>query len=68
MDIGVQRAVKAMGSAAALARELHVTRSAICQWPKIPAERVVEIEQITGVPRHLLRPDLHLPPAYHVAR
>lgn len=57
-----------MGSAAALARELHVTRSAICQWPKIPAERVVEIEQITGVPRHLLRPDLHLPPAYHVAR
>lgn len=63
MDQGLQKAITAQGSIAALARELSITRSAICQWDKIPAERVVEIETITGIPRHELRPDLHLSPA-----
>jgi DNA-binding transcriptional regulator YdaS (Cro superfamily) len=64
MDIGLRRAVTGAGSPTELARRLGITQAAIHQWEKIPAERVVAVEQASGVPRHLLRPDLHLPPSY----
>jgi DNA-binding transcriptional regulator YdaS (Cro superfamily) len=28
----------------------------------LPAERVLDIERVTGIPRHELRPDLYPPP------
>lgn len=62
MDSGLQKAVAAKGTVAELARSLGITRAAIAQWDKIPAERVVEIERVTGVPREELRPDLFRPP------
>jgi DNA-binding transcriptional regulator YdaS (Cro superfamily) len=62
MDAGIEKAAKAAGTISALAKKLGITRSAICQWPRIPAERVVEIEKVTGVPRAELRPDLYAPP------
>ena len=34
------------------------TPQAISQWDQVPAERVVEVERATGVPRERLRPDL----------
>ena len=55
--------VSKAGSIAALAGHLGLTRSAICQWDKIPAERVVRVETVTGVPRSQLRPDLYEPAA-----
>lgn len=61
MDIGIEKAVKAKGSIAALARAIGITRAAICQWDRIPADRIVEIERLTGVPRSELRPDLYAP-------
>lgn len=45
--------------ASAVAVELQITQSAISQWDQIPAERVLKIEQITGIPRGKLRPDLY---------
>ena len=42
-----------------LAKAIHVTPGAITQWEKVPAERVVQIEHATGVPRQELRPDLY---------
>lgn len=45
-----------------LAKELGLTRSAIHQWDRVPAERVVEIERITGISREDLRPDLFRKP------
>ena len=44
-----------------LARQLRVTPGAICQWntTRIPAERVLQVEGITGISRHDLRPDLY---------
>lgn len=42
-----------------LARRIGVTRQAIYGWDKIPAERVVEVEAATGIPRKKLRPDLY---------
>jgi DNA-binding transcriptional regulator YdaS (Cro superfamily) len=48
-----------------LGDRLNVGRAAVCKWERrqIPAERVLEIERVTGVPRHELRPDLYPPPA-----
>jgi DNA-binding transcriptional regulator YdaS (Cro superfamily) len=42
-----------------LAGELGVTHGAVSQWRRIPAERVIEIERITGISREKLRPDLY---------
>ena len=46
---------------AQLAEELGVKSPAICKWERrrVPAERVIDVEQVTGVPRHELRPDLY---------
>ncbi|MGW9230592.1 YdaS family helix-turn-helix protein [Pseudorhizobium sp. NPDC055634] len=46
-------------SLAALARDLGVTRGALAQWDRVPAERVVEVSRLTGIPRQILRPDLY---------
>jgi DNA-binding transcriptional regulator YdaS (Cro superfamily) len=60
-DSGIRQAIEAAGTVAALARKLGVTRSAIHQWVRIPAERVLDIERATGVSRQTLRPDLYPP-------
>lgn len=55
------RAIKQAGGGAALSRALKnkITRHAIYQWSRVPAEHVGAVEQITGIPRHELRPDLY---------
>lgn len=60
MEVGIKKASEAAGSVIRLAELLGVTRNAIYQWERIPAERVVEVEKLTGVPREQLRPDLYL--------
>lgn len=45
-----------------LAPRLRLSQSSISMWQRIPAERAHEIERLTGIPRHLLRPDLWTPP------
>lgn len=42
-----------------IAKGLGLTLAAVSLWKKIPSERVVEIESITGIPREQLRPDLY---------
>jgi DNA-binding transcriptional regulator YdaS (Cro superfamily) len=46
------------GTISALAGHLGISRGAICQWDKVPAERVIAVEAVTGVSRAELRPDL----------
>lgn len=46
------------GLSARLAQELGLSRAAISLWKQVPAERLPEVERITGIPRHLLRPDI----------
>lgn len=56
------RASISTGGQSALARALKVTPQAVQRWcstGKIPAERVLEVEQASGVSRHELRPDLY---------
>ena len=59
-----QYRLEADQSAAALARLIGVNRSTFLRWEdrRVPAERVLDVERITGVPRHALRPDLYPPP------
>jgi len=46
------------GRSIALARAINVTPGAISQWDRVPAERVIEVERLTGISRHDLRPDI----------
>ena len=55
---GLKIAIKTAGGLRALARLLGITHQAVAQWDKIPAERILEIERVTGVPRGVLRPEL----------
>jgi DNA-binding transcriptional regulator YdaS (Cro superfamily) len=47
------------GRAVQLASGLGVTAGAISQWERVPAERVIDVERLTGIPRAELRPDLY---------
>jgi DNA-binding transcriptional regulator YdaS (Cro superfamily) len=50
------------GRSSALAVALGITPGAISQWDRVPAERVLEVEKATGIPRQVLRPDVYGPP------
>jgi hypothetical protein len=47
-----------------LARSFNVNKTTVLRWEegRIPAERVVDVECVTGIPRHELRPDLYRRP------
>lgn len=44
-----------------LARGIGVNKSTVTRWDRrnVPAERVLDVERITGISRHDLRPDLY---------
>lgn len=42
-----------------LANWLSVSPSAISMWKRVPAERVLDIEALTGISKEVLRPDLY---------
>ena len=54
----VQKAAEKAGGVVSLARELGIKHTAFYSWKRVPAERVLEIERVTGIGRHELRPDL----------
>jgi DNA-binding transcriptional regulator YdaS (Cro superfamily) len=59
-----QSAIKraADGNMSELARKVCVSPQAVQKWcarGKPPAERVLDIERVTGVPRYELRPDIY---------
>lgn len=56
---GLNLAIAAKGGAYGLAKELGISHQSVQKWTKIPAERVHEVERITGIPRSRLRPDLY---------
>lgn len=45
-----------------LALALGITPGAVSQWDRVPVERVAEVERITGIPGHKLRPDIFKTP------
>jgi DNA-binding transcriptional regulator YdaS (Cro superfamily) len=58
----MERIIKAAGGQSELARRLDIRQQSVYQWVvrgRVPAERVLDVERITGVPRHQIRPDLY---------
>jgi TorA maturation chaperone TorD len=58
-DNGLQQAIDAAGGIASLARKLGIAQPSVSNWTRVPAERVVTVEALTGVERSVLRPDLY---------
>ena len=60
VDKGLKLAIEAAGSARRLAAKLGVSQQAVQQWQRIPAERVIEVERVTMVPREAHRLSVYL--------
>jgi DNA-binding transcriptional regulator YdaS (Cro superfamily) len=58
-DKGLADAIQNAGSAGKLAKGLKIKVQAVSQWERCPPGRVLEVERITGVSRHDLRPDFY---------
>jgi DNA-binding transcriptional regulator YdaS (Cro superfamily) len=58
----IRDALEKAGGTKAVATALGISAEGVRLWRsrgKVPADRVVELEQLTGVPREKLRPDLY---------
>jgi len=59
----LQAALDKAGSQSELARICDVSQPAVSKWlqaaKRLPAEYVLTVEAATGIPRHLLRPDIY---------
>ncbi len=58
-DTALEKAIVAAGGVRAMARALGVSQPAISGWKRVPADRVLAVEGLTGVARSELRPDLY---------
>ncbi|MET3924571.1 Cro/CI family transcriptional regulator [Devosia sp. 2618] len=54
----VEVAAEKSGGLVALATALGIKHQALYSWTRVPAERVLDMERITGIPREQIRPDL----------
>jgi len=57
-DPGLNEAIRVVGSVSELARQLGISQPSVSNWNRVPAERVISVETLTGINRVLLRPDL----------
>jgi TorA maturation chaperone TorD len=57
-DAGLSEAISAAGGVSELARRMGIAQPSLSNWARVPAERVAQVEAVTGVSRRLLRPDL----------
>jgi TorA maturation chaperone TorD len=58
-DPGLEEAVRAVGGVSELARQIGISQPSVSNWDRVPAERVLIVEAVTGVDRKVLRPDLY---------
>ena len=58
-DAGLEEAIRAAGGVGALAQKIGISQPSVSNWARVPAERVVAVETVTGVMRAVLRPDLY---------
>jgi TorA maturation chaperone TorD len=58
-DLGLEEAIRAAGGIGALARKVGISQPSVSNWSRVPTERVLAVEAVTGVGRAILRPDLY---------
>ncbi len=61
-DRGLQEAIRAVGGVTELARRIGISQPSVSNWSKVPAERVLQVENVSGIARTILRPDLFAEP------
>jgi len=66
MLIGMDRIRATRGLQAAISQALGITTGAVAKWKRVPAERVLAVERLSGISRHDLRPDIYPPPYRNV--
>lgn len=57
----VEDAAEAHGGLVELARKLGISHQSFYSWKKVPADRVLQFETLTGLSRHEIRPDVFGP-------
>lgn len=60
-SIPIEKVMAKFGGRPAAAAALGITPQAIQKWMdkgRVPFDRVLQVERLTGIPRHELRPDL----------
>jgi DNA-binding transcriptional regulator YdaS (Cro superfamily) len=60
IDIVKDGAEKA-GGVVSLANGLGIKHTSLHAWRRVPAERVLEFERLTGISRYIVRPDVYGP-------
>lgn len=66
----LQKAIDKIGSQSKLSKVIGESQQNISHWlnkGRVPAEQVLPIERLTGVPRYELRPDIYPPEEYKKA-
>ena len=56
-ELTIKEIAKPVGGVIALSRALGLSRGAVSQWEKVPLERVLDVERLTGIPREQIRPE-----------
>lgn len=65
-DHSIADIIAAGGGPSAIARSLSalgtaITPQAVGQWKRVPGERALDIEALTGISRYRIRPDIYGP-------
>ena len=58
LEPGLRAAIDAVGTRYRLAKLVGVTPTAVLAWTRVPNDRIIDVERVTGVDREELRPDL----------
>jgi TorA maturation chaperone TorD len=58
-DSGLDEAIRVVGGVSELARKIGISQPSVSGWTRVPTERVIAVEEATGVGRATLRPDLY---------
>lgn len=67
---GLNKAIEFAGSQQKLSILIGISSMAVSKWVKsgkVPTDRVLNVEKLTGVPRTELRPDIYPPEEYKKA-
>ena len=64
----IREIIEAAGGHSALATAIGKHRTSLYSWTRVPVQHVKTVEHLSGLPRHVIRPDVYdLPSAEAVA-
>jgi hypothetical protein len=62
--LAMERLRQQRGMLSRIAEGLSISAQAVSQWEMVPLERIIDVEQVTKIPRHRLRPVYHQPESH----